>query len=761
MKPRLETIVQPLLRWGRRLRDLLGGRGTARPGERRRVPTVLQMEAVECGAAALAMVLASFGKLLPLEELRVDCGVSRDGSKASNVLKAARKHGLDAKGFRREPEQLKAMPMPLIIHWNFNHFVVLEGFGKNVAYLNDPAKGPERVSMEEFDQAFTGVALTIKPGPEFEPGGEKTSLISALAPRLVGSRTGLLYVVLVGLALVVPGILAPTYSRIFIDDVLVKGLQYWLRPLLIAMGLTAAVQIALTWLRQHYLLRLETKLALSTSCKFFWHVLRLPIEFFTQRYAGEIGGRVAINNRVASLLSGELASTLLNIVIIAFYAVLMIQYDVLLTVISVGIAGLNLAVLKYVSRRRVDLNKRLLRDRGTVRGVAMGGLQTIETLKATGSESDFFSRWSGHYAKVVNASQPYTLTTNIVALVPPFLLSINTALVLGIGGMRVMEGHLTMGMLIAYQALMLAFMTPVNRFVSLGSTVQEVEGDLNRLDDVLRARTDPIAVLEEPDGSGSRAEDEDRDLGHRDGDGTGRLAGHLELRGVAFGYSRLEPPLVQDFNLVLTPGSRVALVGGSGCGKTTIARLVAGLYDVWEGEILFDGKPRSEIPRRVLTNSLAIVDQDIFLFEGTIRDNLTLWDSTLPTSDILQAARDAAIDDAVIERADGYSGLLEEGGANFSGGQRQRLEIARALVSNPTLLVLDEATSALDPTTEKTIDDNLRRRGVTCLLVAHRLSTIRDCDEIIVMDKGRIVQRGKHEELIDLPGTYSDLIAAE
>ena len=723
---------------------LVGGAG----GDRRAaVPTVLQMEAVECGAASLAMILAKHGLWVPLEELRVACGVSRDGSKASNVLKAARTYGLTAKGFRKEPQQLRELPMPTIVHWNFNHFLVLEGFQKGEVFLNDPARGPARISEDEFDQSFTGVVMTFEKTPEFVPGGDRRGIFGALASRLSGSRAGLLYVILAGLALVVPGIVAPTFSRVFVDDVLVKGMQGWLRPLLLLMGAAALLQGSLAWLQQHYLLRLETRMALKTSGHFLWHVLHLPIGFFNQRFAGEISNRVAINDRVAKLLSGELATNVLNCLLIAFYAALMVQYDLVLTVVGVVTAFVNMAALKYMSRKREDLSARLLQDRGKLMGVAMGGLQMIETLKATGSESDFFARWSGYQARMVNAAQQMGLASQLLAAVPPLLLSVNTALILGVGGMRVMDGHLTMGMLMAFQALMLAFIQPINRLVGLGGTLQEVRGDMNRLDDVLRAEVDACA-----DG-GAPAADEP---------GTpAKLAGYLELRDVSFGYSPLDPPLISGFSLELKPGARVALVGGSGSGKSTVARLVTGLYEPWEGEILFDGKRRSEIPRALLTGSLAIVDQDIFLFEDTIRENVTLWDRTIGEGDVLQGCRDACIHDDISARGGSYAGPVEEAGRNFSGGQRQRLEIARALAGNPSILVLDEATSALDPTTENTIDENLRRRGCTCLIVAHRLSTIRDCDEIIVMDRGRIVQRGTHEGMSRVAGPYRELIASE
>lgn len=719
--------------------------------KRVRTPTVLQMEAVECGAAALGIILGYLGRFVPLEKLRVECGISRDGSKASNVLKAARKYGLIARGFKKEIEELGALPLPLIVFWNFNHFVVLEGFEKGQFCLNDPATGPRKVSKEEFDKAFTGVVMVFEPGPDFKKGGEKPGIVNALKKRLSGSRTALTYAVLTGLALVIPGLVVPIFSKVFVDEVLVRGMEDWFRPLLLGMAITAVIRACLTWLQQHYLLRFETKLALSTASKFFWHVLRLPVEFFTQRFGGEIGSRVGINDRVAQLLSGRLATTILNAVVIVFFAAIMFQYDIILTLVGILVAGLNVAALKYASRIRVDQNQKLLQDRGRLMGVSMGGLQLIETLKATGAESDFFAKWSGYQAKVMNGEQQLGLTTQLLSAAPLLLSSINTVAILGIGSIRVMDGHLTIGMLVAFQSLMASFISPVNDMVDLGSTLQEVEGDMNRLDDVLNHETDihfsREAAAEKPT---------DTEV-----DGLPKLSGYLELKDITFGYSRLANPLIENFSIKLEPGTRIALIGSSGSGKSTIGKIIAGLYTPWSGKILFDGKPRSDIPGTVITNSLAVVDQDIYMFGGNIRENLVMWDSTVPESCILSAARDACIHKDISARAGGYDHKIQEGGRNFSGGQRQRMEIARALAGNPSILILDEATSALDPNTEKLIDDNLRRRGCTCLIVAHRLSTIRDCDEIIVLDRGKVVQRGTHEEMKNVDGPYARLLKAE
>jgi NHLM bacteriocin system ABC transporter peptidase/ATP-binding protein len=714
--------------------------------ERVKVPTVLQMEAVECGAASLAMILAYWGRYVALEELRIACGVSRDGSKASNIVKAARSYGLIAKGYRKEPAALKEMKLPAIIHWNFNHFLVLEGYAKEKVYLNDPGSGPRVITEEEFDQSYTGIVLTFEPGPDFVKSGTKPNILSALKKRLEGSYVALTFVILVGLLLVVPGLIIPVFSRIFVDDILLGGRENWLIPLLLGMGFTALLRGILSWIQQYYLVRLETKIALQTTAQFYWHVLRLPVVFFTQRYAGDICSRVQSNDKVAQLLSGQLATNALNCIMVVFYFILMIWYNLWLALVGALVAVINILYLRYVSRKRVDQNRKLLQDLGKMDGTAMSGLQLIETLKANGSESDFFAKWSGYQAKALNTEQEIGISTQFLSAIPSFLTTLTNTVVLVLGGFLIFKGEMTIGMLVAFQSLMSSFLQPVTGLVSLGSQLQEMEGDMNRIDDVLKY---PVDEQTKEDVQGAEEDNTFK-----------KLEGSVELKGLTFGYSPLEPPLIENFDLKLTPGSRVALVGGSGSGKSTVAKLIAGIYKPWSGEILFDGKPRESISRAVINHSLAMVDQDIGLFQGSIRDNITLWDHTISEFDLIRAAKDACIHDDITSRPGGYDQMLDEGGSNFSGGQRQRLEIARALVGNPAVLILDEATSALDPLTEKVIDERIRRRGCTCIIVAHRLSTIRDCDEIIVLERGKIVERGTHEELKDLNGHYVKLIQA-
>ncbi|MEL6457479.1 MAG: NHLP family bacteriocin export ABC transporter peptidase/permease/ATPase subunit [Cyanobacteria bacterium J06621_15] len=739
-----------------------------------RTPTILQMEAVECGAVSLAIILAYYKRIVPLAELRIECGVSRDGSKASNLILAARNYGMLADGFKAEQlEQLQKVSPPYIVFWEFNHFLVVEGLSKRWVFINDPATGPRKITRKEFDEGFTGVVLIFQPEPDFQKGGCNKGIILALVERLRSSVGAILYCILAGLLLVIPGLAIPIFSQIFVDEILVEGRTDWLRPLILGMILTTVFQGILALLRLRYLRKLKIKLAVGMSARFMWHILRLPVMFYAQRYAGEISNRTSLNDDVAEVLSGKLATTVIDAVMVVFYVAIAFLYDGLLTSIGIGFSAINALALQWVARKRVDVNMRQKQDWGKVAGVSIAGLQSIETLKASALESDFFSRWSGHYAKAVSAQQELEITNQMLGILPILLSSLTSMLIIVVGGFRVMDGNLSVGMLVAFQSLIGSFQQPFNTLVNFGSTLQELQGGLNRLDDVLDNSLDMELEKQEDREKSMKPLAINRKtlalewIGQQDdakvveNSGMEGLQGYVELKNITFGYSPVEAPLIENFNLSMQPGQRIALVGASGSGKSTVAKLICGLYQPWKGEILLDGIPRREISRELLASYLSMVEQDIFLFGGKVRDNLTLWNGTVPEEQIIKACRDAAIHQTVMSISGGYDGELLEGGVNLSGGQRQRLEIARALVKNPTILVMDEATSALDARTEQVIVDNLRKRNCSCIFVAHRLSTIRDCDEIIVMEKGKVVQRGTHKQLWEEEGIYQGLIRSE
>ncbi|HRO49580.1 MAG TPA: NHLP family bacteriocin export ABC transporter peptidase/permease/ATPase subunit [Hyphomicrobium sp.] len=714
------------------------------PNSRVKTPTFLQMETVECGAAALGIVLAHFGKWRPLEELRAECGVSRDGCTARNILHGARRYGLAAKGRKASLTSALSGPFPYIAFWNFNHFLVVEGHRNGTVYLNDPATGPRTVTLAEFDEAFTGVMLVFETTDAFVAEGGKPSLLARLAPRTRGIRNAIALSVLISLTTIVPGLVIPGFSKIFIDDYLIQANHDWLRPLLAGMAVTTIVLAGLTWLSHAVLLRMETKLALVDSARFVWHLLRLPLSFFSQRHPGDIVDRIAANDRIAGAVAGRLGESLVNAVTVVFYAAVMFFLDALLALITIALSLFNIGVFRVLSRYRMDASARLQQDFGQFQAASVTGIRAIETLKASGTDDDYFERWAGFQAKTLNNNRRLALHGVLSDGLAPLLDGLAIAAVVGIGGYRIIHGDMTVGTLVAFQALAMSFTLPINALVSAGGTFQELSADLSRSDDVFNYGRD---------GRYSRETES--------GGALDRLSGDIVLKDVTFGYNPLEAPLIKDFNLTVRAGQRVALVGGSGSGKSTIANLVAGLYRPWNGEVLFDGVPLPDVPVSVMTGSIAAVSQEVFLFSGKVRDNLSAWDATVPDADMIAALRDAQIFDIVAARGGALDAAIEEGGANLSGGEAQRIEIARALTSRPSILILDEATSALDPITEKAIDACIRRRGSTCLIIAHRLSTVRDADEIVVLDRGEVVERGTHDELIRANGAYARLVAQE
>lgn len=715
-----------------------------------KVPVIMQMEALECGAAALCMVLAYHGKWLPLEQVRLDCGISRDGSSAKNMLKAARSYGLKATGYRMEPMELRSLDFPVILHWNFNHFVVLNGFKKNKAIISDPAQGKVEVPVEEFDKAFTGVVLKFEKTDAFVAEGKPKSVWGFAKKRLKGTLIPFVFVIATGILSAGIGMIMPVFSKVFMDNILSGKNSNWLVPFITVMGIVLIFQFVIALLEDIYLLKIQGRLAVTANAMFMWHVLRLPVEFFSQRFAGDIVSRQASNEGIAYTLIGKLAPIFLNICMLVFYLTVMLHYNVLLSVIGISAALLNILTLSLVSKKRVSMSMVMQRDAGMLAGTTMAGIEMIESIKASGAENGFFERWAGYHAKQNNALVAFSKFNQYLGIIPTLLQQFANTAVLMIGVYLILEGKFTIGTLIAFQGFLAAFLSPVNELVDVGQSFQEMRSSMERVEDVMNYKPDVEDQL-------LKNENENEQLAIK----YEKMSGTIDLTDITFGYNRLSPPLIENFSMSLKPGSRVALIGGSGSGKSTLAKLIAGLYKPWSGEILFDGCRKEEIKREIFTSSLAVVDQDIVLFEDPILDNITMWDSSTPHTAVISAAKDAQLHEDIMQREGGYDHVIQEGGKNFSGGQRQRFEIARALAQEPSIIILDEATSALDTNTELSIMQAIKACSITCIIVAHRLSTIRDCDEIIVLDKGKVVERGTHKDMVKADGLYTKLVTTE
>ncbi len=711
-----------------------------------RVPFIMQMEALECGAACLAMVLAYYRKWVPLEQVRRDCGVSRDGSNGRSILLAARNYGLTAKGYRYEPDYLRDNgTFPCIAHWEFNHFVVVDGFKKDKVYLNDPARGTYTVSMEEFDEKFTGLCMMFSPSDDFVADGKRRSTIDFARDRLKGCGIAVAFVVITSIITSLTGIIDPVFSRIFMDRLLTGMDPSWYMPFIICLSAFAFIKIITAFIQAVYSRRIDGRMSIYGNTSYMWKVLNLPMDFFSQRYAGDILSRREGNAGIAHSLIYTFAPLFLNAVMMVFYLAVMLKNSVILTLVGISSIVINMITANAISKRRVNLSRARMRDAGKLNSCATAGIEMIETIKASGAEEGYFRKWAGYQAGVNTAKVRFIKLDQYLGNVPGLVSSVTNTLVLMIGVYLTVKGRFTLGMITAFQGFLASFMAPASSFISSGQTLQELRTDMERIEDVMNYPDDVNSALKVNDETASYK----------------KLKGNVEMRNVTFGYSRLDEPLIKDFNLKLSSGSRVAFVGESGCGKSTLSRLLSGLYQPWEGEILFDGLKISEIDRSVFTGSLAVVDQDIIMFDDTIASNIRMWDKTIKDFEMIMAAKDAQIHNDIIQRENGYDHKMIEGGNDFSGGQKQRMEIARVLAQDPTIVILDEATSALDAKTEFEVVNAIRDRGITCIVIAHRLSTIRDCDEIIVLKHGEVVERGTHEELYNKDGYYRELVLSE
>ncbi len=710
-----------------------------------KVPVVMQLEALECGAASLTMVMAYYDKWIPLEQVRADCGVSRDGSNAKNIALAARRYGFKVSAFKRSPKTIREKgQFPCIIHWNFNHFVVLNGFKGKYACINDPAKGYVKIPMEDFDKAFTGVTINLVPGDDFKPSGKRKSTLAFVRRRLIGASAAVAFVMVASVVSYSFGLINPVMSRVFMDRILTGVNTGWLKGFILILVGLAALQILAEWIRTVYSLKIHGKMAMVGSTTFMWKVLRMPMEFFSQRMAGDIQLRQQENNLLAGTLINTVAPLAMNTIMLVFYLVIMLRYNLLLTVIGVGTVILNIVLSRVISEKRTNITRVQMRDAGKLAGTTVAGIEMIETIKASGAENGFFRKWSGYQASVNTQTVRFSRLQQLLGAVPQLLATLSGYAVLIIGIWLCLDGKFSLGAVMAFQGFMTSFMVPAMTLITAGQTIQEMRTQMERIDDVMQYPSDKNVTIE--------VESEER---------LRKLRGNVELKNITFGYSRLAEPLIKDFSMTLTPGSRVAFVGTSGCGKSTLSKLISGLYNPWDGEILFDGKKRNEIPRSIMTGSVAVVDQDIILFEDTIANNIKMWDDSIKDFEMVLAARDAQLHEDIMKREGGYEYKLTSGGRDLSGGQRQRMEIARVLAQDPSIIILDEATSALDAKTEYEVVNAIKDRGITCIVIAHRLSTIRDCDEIIVLERGQVVERGTHDELMANGGAYTELVSNE
>lgn len=709
-----------------------------------KVPFVMQLEASECGAACLCMILAHYGKWIPLEQVRGDCGVSRDGASALNIVKAARHYGLEASGYRCEPEQLMENgTFPCIIHWNFDHFVVLNGFKGGKAYISNPAHGTYHVPMEVFDEHFTGICIQCKPTETFVPSGKPESTFSFAARLLKGTGAAIAFTVLTGAIAALLAFMQPAFSRIFLDRLLTGTDKNWTVPFLLLLGVFSLVEILMSALQAIYAMRINGKMAAIGNTSYMWKVLRMPIRFFSQRPAGEIQQRQLSNAVIANTLISIVAPLLLDAGLTVFYLAVMIRYSILLSLIGILSVAVNIIVARILFKKRLNVVRVAMYDEDKLSAVTVSGIQMMETIKSSGAENGFFKKWSGYQANYNSQKVKCLQLEQYIGILPQVIMTLANFAVLFIGVFLTIQGEFTAGMVMAFQGFLMSFMPPVQTFISSGQVLQEMHTMMERVDDVMNYPDDTVFDENPP------------------AEGVAKLTGNITLKNVVFGYSPLAAPLIRDFNLTLQPGKSVAIVGASGCGKSTVSKLISGLYKPWEGEILFDGKPMSEIPKTVFRSSVAVVDQECVLFEDTVAANIKMWDESIEDFEMILAARDAHIHDVIMERPKGYQSKIVEGGKDFSGGQRQRMEIARALAQDPTVIILDEATSALDAKTEYEVIRAINERHITCIVIAHRLSTVRSCDEIIVIDRGEIKDRGTHEELMQKSGIYRNLITAE
>lgn len=712
-----------------------------------KVPVIMQLEMMECGAACLTMILAYYGKWITLEEAREDCGVSRDGQNAFSIIQAGRKYGLKCNGSSMGIKAFKNFKeFPCIVHWNLNHYVVVNGIKNDKVYINDPAVGLRKVSIDEFKKCFTGIVLTMRPDEGFSPSGRPKSIRDYAGNILKGTTAAALLVVISTIISNIVGVVNPIFSKVFMDRLLTGRNPDWLTPFTLLFISVSIISFTASWINAICSMRISGKMAVVGNSSFMWKALNLPMKFYSQRIVGDIQSRQNSAANISHTLINTLSPIIINTAMMVFYLCVMLRQSIVLSMLGISSIVINYLLSAYITKKRVNISRTAARDSGKLYSTTTSGIEMIETIKAAGVETGYFQKWAG-YQSLVNTSAIKSLELNRnFGMLPTIVFTLNSNLVLLIGIYLVIIGEFTCGSVMAFQGLVSSFMAPAMTLISSNQKILEMHTEMERLEDVMQYPEENLFAA------------------HADAVQSGsfeKLGGKIELKDVTFGYSPLDTPLIDHLNITITPGSKIAFVGKSGCGKSTIAKLISGIYKPWSGQILFDGKPMHEIDASVFRSSLAVVNQDIILFNDTVRENIRMWDKSIQDFEIIMAARDAQIYDDILQRPNGFDYVLSENGNDISGGQKQRIEIARTLAQDPTIICLDEATSALDAITEVNVVDAIAARGITCIVVAHRLSTIRDCDQIIVLDNGKIVDQGTHPELFARGGLYTELVTNE
>lgn len=715
------------------------------------VPVIMQYENQESGAVSLSMILGYYGKWLAGGMVKEDVGPCRDGANAYHIAKAAQSYGLNADVQKlKSDEFFQKASFPCIVHWQYTHFLVVKGVKKGDVYINDPKKGDYRISKKAFEERYTGFCIFFEPSESFVPEGHRKTLTEFIKERLNHMSVALFFVLMTTFLISMLKIFRQGMSRLFIDRLMTGDYGSWEKPFLYLLSAVTVVELIVQAIKDYYMNRINGKISVVSSTSYMWHVLKMPLSFFASRLTGDINFRKKLSVEVAGRLVTIFGPLVLQIIMMVLYLGIMVSYSVILAIIGVASVLINAIIGRVIAKKITRITREQMTSNGIMGGTLSAGIQMIETIKASGAENGYFELWSGYQANVVAQQNKANKVNQHLGMVPQIVSGISGNLVLIVGALLIMNGQFTPGSLMAFQGILTLFTAPANALIGFRKDLQEMHADMERIDDVMETEED-ISWKKRESEDNSRSQDETYK----------KLSGQLTMKDISFGYSRLDDPLIENFNLDLKPGKSVAFVGPSGCGKSTLAKLISGLYQPWKGSITFDGKDLLDIDNSVFRGSLAVVDQDIILFEDTIENNIKMWDNTIENFEMILAARDAQIHYDIMKREEGYRHRLAPEGKDFSGGERQRLEIARVLAQEPTIIILDEATSALDAKTEFDVVQGIKDRGITCIVIAHRLSTIRSCDEIIVLEHGHVMERGTHNELLKKDGLYAELVKSE